>query len=74
MTHQHKKMLSTPEAASYLGLGKSTLDKLRLTSGGPRYVSYGRRVAYDPADLDEWLNAGKRSSTSEPPGSFRPAA
>ncbi len=62
----YRKMLSTPEAAQYLGLGKSTLNKLRVSGSGPRFVSYGRRVVYDPSDLDAWLNERKRSSTSEP--------
>jgi excisionase family DNA binding protein len=58
-------MLSTDEAAKYLGYGKSTLDKLRCKGGGPRYIAHGRRVTYDPDDLDEWINARKRSTTSE---------
>ena len=60
-----RKMLSTAEAAEYLGYGKSTLDKLRLEGGGPRFISHGRRVTYDPADLDEWAGARKRTSTSD---------
>ncbi len=62
---EHRKMLSTAEAAHYLGYGKSTLDKLRLEGGGPKFISHGRRVTYDPADLDEWANARKRNSTSD---------
>ncbi|MDG2571044.1 helix-turn-helix domain-containing protein [Vibrio parahaemolyticus] len=60
-----RKKLSTPEAASYLGLGKSTLDKLRLTGGGPAYSQLGKRVVYDPADLDAWFARHKRTSTSQ---------
>jgi hypothetical protein len=63
---EHRKMLSTSEAATYLGLGKSTLDKFRLTGDGPRFITCGRRVVYDPEDLDAFANARKRSSTSEP--------
>ncbi len=63
---EYRRMLSTNEAASYLGLGKSTLDKLRLVGGGPRFITCGRRVNYDPDDLDAFLNERKRSSTSEP--------
>ncbi|MBM0207611.1 helix-turn-helix domain-containing protein [Micromonospora sp. STR1s_5] len=57
--------LDTPAAADYLGLGKSTLDKLRLTGGGPQYSKYGRRVVYDPDDLDSWSEQHKRRSTSD---------
>jgi hypothetical protein len=60
-----RKMLSTPAAAAYCNLGKSTLDKLRLHGGGPIYSKIGRRVVYDPADLDQWLGAHRQASTSE---------
>lgn len=56
------------EAAGYLGLSVSTLAKLRLTGEGPRYVRLGRRVLYDPSDLDAWISARKRTSTSDVEG------
>jgi len=63
--HSERKM-STPEAADYVGLGKSTLDKLRVTGGGPRFASLGRRVLYDRSDLDEWVESRKRNNTAQP--------
>jgi excisionase family DNA binding protein len=60
----YRKKLPTGEAADYLGLGKSTLDKLRLTGGGPAFYKVGARVVYDPADLDAWIAQHKRRSTS----------
>lgn len=60
-----RKKLSTYQAAEYLGLGKSTLDKLRLTGGGPIFIKIGKRIVYDPADLDTWFDRHKRSSTSQ---------
>jgi hypothetical protein len=53
--------LPTPEAADYVGHGKSTLDKLRLSGGGPAYIKIGKRVVYD---LDEWCAKHKRTNTS----------
>ena len=58
-------LLSTPEAADYLGVSVSFLNKLRITGGGPSYVKLGRRVLYPKADLDSWLEACRRRSTSE---------
>ncbi len=46
-----RKKLDTVGAADYLGLGKSTLDKLRVGGGGPAFIKIGKRVVYDPADL-----------------------
>jgi excisionase family DNA binding protein len=58
-------LFSTSVAASYLGLSPSYLNKLRCTGGGPYFVKLGRRVLYRKADLDSWLEACRRRSTSE---------
>lgn len=62
-----RRMLRTPDAAEYCGSSSSTFEKLRLTGDGPRFVKIGRRVVYDPADLDAWLSANRRRSTSDLP-------
>lgn len=50
--------LRTAEAATYLGLGASTLERKRLDGSGPRYRVLGARaVRYAIADLDEWASA-----------------
>ncbi len=38
------------------------------TGGGPAFVKLGARVSYDPADLDAWVEANKRRSTSDQRG------
>ena len=62
---RHERRLRTADAAAYLGLGVSTLEKYRLTGGGPVYSKLGKVVVYDPADLDAWADARKRVSTSD---------
>tara|TARA_R110000764_G_scaffold69361_1_gene143554 strand:+ start:22 stop:228 length:207 start_codon:yes stop_codon:yes gene_type:complete len=57
--------LTTPEAAERLGVSASYLNKARLTGDGPVYLKLGHKVVYDPADLTDWLNARRRSSTSQ---------
>jgi hypothetical protein len=58
--------LRTPAAAEYVGLSGSTLEKLRLTGGGPAYYKSGPKiVVYCVEDLDAWLNARRRTSTSD---------
>ncbi|QLF70174.1 helix-turn-helix domain-containing protein [Peteryoungia desertarenae] len=49
------------EAAEYLGLSKSTLDRLRCYGGGPRYFKLGKAVTYDPADLKAWRDERARA-------------
>jgi predicted DNA-binding transcriptional regulator AlpA len=57
----------TGDAAEYLGIGRSTLEKLRLTGDGPRYSKIGKRtVVYDENDLDDYVAARTRRSTSDP--------
>ena len=59
------RKLRTADAAGYCGMAKSTLEKLRVTGGGPPYLKIGRTVVYNVADLDEWLATKRRSSTSD---------
>ena len=58
--------LRTGHAAEYLGLGKSTLERLRVHGGGPKFRILGARVvSYAITDLDEWASQHVRLSTSE---------
>ncbi|WP_280139885.1 helix-turn-helix transcriptional regulator [Aerobium aerolatum] len=57
-------MLRTPEAAQYLGISASTMNKLRVYGDGPAFVKLGRTVVYDPVDLNDWLRTNRRTSTS----------
>jgi predicted DNA-binding transcriptional regulator AlpA len=66
MTDKETRRLRTPEAANYLGLSASTLEKLRLWGTGPTYYKAGAKiVVYEQADLDAWLHARRQTSTSE---------
>jgi hypothetical protein len=61
-----KRFMRTPEAADYVGLSASTLEKFRLTGEGPVFQKAGSKiVVYKPEDLDVWLNAHRRRSTSD---------
>jgi predicted DNA-binding transcriptional regulator AlpA len=61
---EHRRLSGT-EAARYLGISASTLSKLRVFGGGPKFHKLGRRVVYDTRDLDGWFEAHQRSSTSD---------
>lgn len=68
MSLDKPRLLSTNEAAVKLGLSPGYLIKKRVTGGGPAFVKLGARVSYDPADLDAWVAANKRRSTSDQGG------
>ena len=55
----------TSEAAKYLDLAESTLEKMRVTGRGPRFIRIGRAVRYDDEDLDVYIESGRRISTSQ---------
>jgi hypothetical protein len=62
---ERRPPLDTPGAAIYTGTKPNYLEKLRCTGGGPVYIKRKGKVLYDLDDLDAWLEAGKRRSTSE---------
>jgi excisionase family DNA binding protein len=56
---------NTDEAAEYLGLSTSFLEKARLTGDGPKFVKIGRAVRYRISALDEFASAREAASTSQ---------
>ena len=67
------RRLRTNDAAEYVGLSPRTLEKKRLEGTGPRYLKIGRAVIYDTSDLDDYLAAFTRTSTSGPGPEDRPS-
>ncbi len=56
--------LDTKNAALYLGVAEKTLAMWRVYGTGPPFVKRGR-VFYYKDDLDEWLQAGRVTSTAQ---------
>ncbi|OSJ36765.1 hypothetical protein BSZ19_02660 [Bradyrhizobium japonicum] len=63
-TKERRPPLVTAAAALYLNVQSNYLEKLRCNGSGPVFIKRGGLVRYDPDDLDAWLDAGKRQSTS----------
>jgi len=65
------RLLTTTEAAAYLRLAPKTLERFRVTAGGPPFLKAGpgkrARVLYRQSDLDAWLAKFSYASTSEYP-------
>lgn len=59
------QLLRTREAAEYLRVSSSTLEKMRLAGNGPPYSKVGRTVVYDLSIIVAWVRARSRKSTSE---------
>lgn len=59
-------LLNTNQAAAYLGVSKSFLEKDRWRGATIPFVKVGRRtIKYRPADLDQFIEEHLRYSTSE---------
>lgn len=54
--------LNTTEAATYLRMSPSWLNKTRLNGTGPVYMKTGGRVQYETSDLDDWLRSSRRTA------------
>ncbi len=60
--------LSTREVAAWLGLSPKTLERYRVSGGGPVFHRFGSRVRYLLADIEDWASARRRASTSDDGG------
>lgn len=58
-------LLKTPDAASFLGVSASLLNKLRVMGGGPNYLRLGKAVRYTQTDLREWVQLHRYENTSQ---------
>ncbi len=59
------KLLTDDDLAALTGRGKSSWQKDRLAGAGPRFIKVGRLVRYRPSDVQAWLDARERPSTSQ---------
>ena len=59
------EVMTTIEAAEYVGLKKPTMERFRFLGQGPAYCKLGGAVRYRKRDLDEWLDSRLVSSVEE---------
>jgi hypothetical protein len=60
-----EEVLMPPEAARFLKMSLSWLAKARFYGNGPVYRKAGRSVRYLRSDLERYLAASVRTSTSQ---------
>ncbi len=58
-------MMDSAQASQYIGLARQTLARMRCTSSDIPFVKAGKKVLYDKADLDAYLDARRCGSTSD---------
>lgn len=60
-----KEVLTSDEAAKYMGISKSYLYKLTMNREIPHYKPMGKVVYFDRKELEEWLKRNKISTVEE---------
>lgn len=61
-------ILSTKEAAVILGIKPNTLEIWRIQGKSPAYLKIGKNVRYELSEIERFLDACKRTSTSDDGG------
>jgi hypothetical protein len=67
MSEIRDRLLTTKDAAAFLGISAKSLERRRLSGGGPNFLklSDGQSgpVRYAAADIERWLADRRREST-----------
>ena len=64
-SHPENHLITERAAAARLGLKVSTLRRWRWAGKPPRFLKIGAAVRYDPAELAAFIEAARRTSTSD---------
>jgi hypothetical protein len=59
-----RRFLNTQQAAEYSGIPANTLRWMRYIDGGPKFYKPRGRALYDVADLDAFMDSGRRVPSS----------
>ena len=59
------QLLTETETANILNMTVATLRRWRWSGDGPRFRKIGSSVRYHPADLEQFIEAAARLSTSD---------
>ena len=68
------QLLTTAEAAEYLGITEDTLRNWRRADAGPDYAIIGRWIRYLANDIDTWRQADMARARQSTSGKSRPCA
>lgn len=56
-------LLTTEQAARYLGMSESALKQMRVNGNGPTFFKLNRSVRYGEDDLQQWIRKNARQNT-----------
>jgi excisionase family DNA binding protein len=61
----YDKLITEAQAAERLGMKPSTLRRWRWEGRGPGFIKIGHRVRYRESEVESFIEAGRRTSTSD---------
>lgn len=61
----NQELLTTKDAARYLHVSQAFLERDRWAGARIPFIKIGRAVRYRPSELERYINARTRCSTSE---------
>jgi len=61
-------LMNEQQAAIFLGMSISWMQRTRWEGGGPPYVKINHAVRYRQNDLEKWIEGRLQNSTSENAG------
>lgn len=60
-----KEVLTSDEAAKYMGVSKSYIYKLTMRQAIPHYKPMGKMCYFKRAELEDWLQSNRVATTAE---------
>ncbi len=60
-----QQLLTQQRLSDLIDVSERSLERWRVEGTGPAFVKAGRKVLYRAVDVDDWLAASRRKSTSE---------
>jgi hypothetical protein len=63
--HEMQPLLTQDQAAELLKLSVRTMERLRCSGGGPKFLKIMHSVRYRQGDLEAWIASRVVGSTSE---------
>ena len=61
-----KQLLTQKRLSDLIDVSERTLERWRVEGSGPVFCRAGRKILYQLDDVEIWLAASRRKSTSEP--------
>lgn len=60
-----ERLITDREVSKLTGIPRKTLQALRLRGGGPDFIKIRSSCRYRPSEIENWLKANTRKTTSE---------